>query len=128
MSHFTKIQTTIKDLSLLKHTLTDLGLIWDTSSSNIKVGEKMQHEVDLLIKQNNLSHIGFVWNNNEYHLVADLQLWQQPWSIEVFMDKLSQKYAYHSIIEETRKQGFEKSEQVYQKDGSIKLVVQRWDC
>nr|NP_053823.1 Ycf35 [Porphyra purpurea]P51213.1 RecName: Full=Uncharacterized protein ycf35 [Porphyra purpurea]AAC08099.1 hypothetical chloroplast ORF 35 [Porphyra purpurea] len=127
MSHFTKIQTTIKDLNLLKHALTDLGLIWNTNSFNVKVGENSQHKVDILIKQGNLSHIGFVWNDNQYHLVADLQLWEQPWSLEVFLDKLSQKYAYHSIIEETKKQGFEKAEQVYQKDGSIKLIVQRWN-
>jgi len=125
MSHFSKIQTTIKDLNLLKHALTDLGLIWATNSSD--VGEDFQHKADILIKQGNLSHIGFVWNDNQYHLVADLQLWEQPWSLEVFLDKLSQKYAYYSIIQETKNQGFEKAEEVYQKDGSIKLIVQRWN-
>nr|YP_010338285.1 hypothetical protein MW410_pgp145 [Bangia atropurpurea]UNJ18235.1 hypothetical protein [Bangia atropurpurea] len=127
MSHFTKIQTTIQDLNLLKRALTDLGLIWDTNSSNVKVGENNQQKIDIIIKQDNFSHIGFVWNNNKYHLVADLQLWSQPWSLEVFLDKLSQKYAYHSIIDETKKQGFEKAEQISQRDGSIKLVVQRWN-
>nr|AKE98816.1 Ycf35 [Bangia fuscopurpurea] len=127
MSHFTKIQTTIQDLDLLKHALTDLGLSWNTDSSEIQIDDNNYHKLDLLIKQNNLSHIGFVWNDNKYHLVADLQLWEQPWSLEVFLDKLSQKYAYHSIIQETQKQGFEKAEQVSQQDGSIKLVVQRWN-
>nr|YP_007947742.1 Ycf35 [Neoporphyra haitanensis]AGG36991.1 Ycf35 [Neoporphyra haitanensis] len=128
MSHFTKIQTTIQDLNLLKHALTDLGLIWSMNSSHIQVDENSQHKVDILIRQDNLSHIGFIWNDNKYHLVADLQLWEQPWSLEVFLDKLSQKYAYHSIIQETKKQGFEKMEQISQNDGSIKLVVQRWSC
>lgn len=127
MSHFTKIQTTIQDLNLLKHALTDLGLIWQMNSSHIKVGENNQHKVDILIKQDNLSHIGFTWNDNRYHLVADLQLWEQPWSLEVFLDKLSQKYAYYSIIEQTKKQGLEKMQQISQKDGSIKLIVQRWN-
>nr|AIA19780.1 hypothetical protein [Neoporphyra perforata]AIA20198.1 hypothetical protein [Neoporphyra perforata] len=127
MSHFTKIQTTIKDLDLLKHALTDLDLIWCMNPAQIQVGENSQHKVDILIKQENSSHIGFIWNDNKYHLVADLQLWEQPWSLEVFLDKLSQKYAYYSIIEETRKQGFEKTKQISQNDGSIKLVVQRWN-
>nr|YP_009237309.1 hypothetical protein [Wildemania schizophylla]AKS28356.1 hypothetical protein [Wildemania schizophylla] len=127
MSHFTKIQTTIKDLHLLKHALSDLGLHWDQNADNSKDEKNTEQKVDILIKQSNSSHIGFVRNNGEYHLVADLQLWQQAWSLEVFLDKLSQKYAYHSIIEETRKQGFEETEQIYQKDGSIKLVVQRWN-
>lgn len=39
MSHFTKIQTTIQDLNLLKHALTDLGLIWQMNSSH-KRGER----------------------------------------------------------------------------------------
>lgn len=126
MSHFTKIQTTIQDLNLLKQALTDLGLTWYMNSTYIKVGENNKQKVDILIKQNNLSHIGFMWNDNRYHLVADLQLWEQPWSLEVFLDKLSQKYAYYSIIEETKKQGFETMEQISQRDGSIKLIMQRW--
>lgn len=127
MSHFTKIQTTIKDLDLLQHALTDLGLIWENNTCNLQAGKNIEQKVDVLIKQSNLSHIGFVWNNGMYNLVADLQLWQQQWSLEVFLDKLSQKYAYHSIIEETRRQGFEKTEQIYREDGSIKVVVQRWN-
>nr|BED43275.1 Ycf35 protein [Pyropia sp. Myanmar_B] len=126
MSHFTKIQTTIQDSNLLKYTLTDLGLTWYVNSNYIQVDKNSKQKVDILIKQNNLSHIGFMWNDDRYHLVADLQLWEQPWSIEVFLDKLSQKYAYYSIIQETKKQGFENMEQISQKDGSIRLVMQRW--
>ena len=31
----------------------------------------------------------FSWNGFEYQLVADLQFWQQPWSVELFLDKVS---------------------------------------
>ena len=61
------------------------------------------------------------------NLVADLQFWQQPWSVESFLDKVSQRYAYNSIIQATKKQGFETVEEVNQDNGTIKLTLQRWN-
>ena len=75
---------------------------------------------------NNSHDIGFVWENDEYTLVADMQFWQQPLSVEGFLQQITQRYAYHKIVNETALQGFEIAEQQQQKDGSIRLVVQRW--
>jgi|TARA_B110000261_G_scaffold145041_1_gene168133 hypothetical protein len=82
---------------------------------------------NLVIKQNNNYDIGFTWNGFEYQLVADLQFWQQPWSVESFLDKVSQRYAYNSIIKATEKQGFETVEEVNQDNGTIRLTLQRWN-
>jgi len=61
-------------------------------------------------------------------LVADLQYWQQPLSVDGFLNKVTQRYAYHSVLSETAKQGFQVAEQQNQADGSIRLVVQRWSA
>ena len=81
----------------------------------------------MVIKQNNNYDIGFTWNGFEYQLVADLQFWQQPWSVESFLDRVSQRYAYNSIIQATEKQGFETVEEVNQDNGTIRLTLQRWN-
>jgi hypothetical protein len=126
MSHFSKIKTTIKDLNLLKKSLNDLSVAWDTNVQVIKGYKDQNHFANLVIKQNNNYDIGFTWNGMEYQLVADLQFWQQPWSVELFLDKVTQRYAYNSIVETTKAQGFEPIEEVVNDNGSIKLIIQRW--
>jgi hypothetical protein len=123
MSHFSKIKTTLKDLTLLKKALTDLSVNWDTEVKQIRGYTDF---ANLVISQNNNYDIGFSWNGFEYQLVADLQFWQQPWSVELFLDKVSQRYAYHSIVESTEKQGFKAIEEVSLEDSSIQLTLQRW--
>lgn len=127
MSHFSKIKTSLKDINLLKKSLTDLSIIWSTDVHLIKGYKDQNHFANLVIKQNNNYDIGFTWNGMEYQLVADLQFWQQPWSVQLFLDKVTQRYAYNSIIDVTREQGFQSVEEVIRDNGSIKLVVQRWN-
>ena len=126
MSHFSKIKTTLKDLDILKKSLTDLSITWNTDIKTIK-GYKNQSEfANLVIKQENNYDLGFTWNGLEYQLIADLQFWQQPWSVELFLDKITQRYAYNSIINITTTQGFQPIEEVTEENGTIKLVLQRW--
>nr|BDA97694.1 photosystem I assembly protein Ycf35 [Rhodomonas sp. NIES-698]BDA98660.1 hypothetical protein [Rhodomonas sp. NIES-1730] len=127
MSHFSKIHTTLKDLDLLKESLTDLSVQWDAKSQTVRGYKKQTSFANLVIKQNNDYDIGFTWNGFEYQLVADLQFWQQPWSVESFLDKVSQRYAYNSIIKSTKEQGFETVEELNQDNGTIKLTLQRWN-
>ena len=127
MSHFSKIQTTLKDLNLLKQSLKDLSVQWDSESQTVRGYKEKTSFANLVIKQNNNYDIGFTWNGFEYQLVADLQFWQQPWSVESFLDKVSQRYAYNSIIKATEKQGFETVEEVNQDNGTIRLTLQRWN-
>lgn len=126
MSHFSKINTTLKDLTLLKKSLTDLSVNWNTEVKQIKGYKNQTSFANLVIAQNNNYDIGFSWNGFEYQLVADLQFWQQPWSVELFLDKVTQRYAYHSILETTEKQGFKAIEEVNLEDSSIHLTMQRW--
>jgi hypothetical protein len=126
MSHFSKIKTTLKDLGLLQKSLNDIGVSWDETISTIKGYKSQECFANLVIKQNNNYDIGFTWNGTEYQLVADLQFWQQPWSVELFLDKITQRYAYYSIIKATELQGFQRIEEISQENGSIKLTLQRW--
>ena len=126
MSHFSKIKTTLKDLSLLQKSLNDLGVSWDERINTIKGYKAQECFANLVIKQNNNYDIGFTWNGTEYQLVADLQFWQQPWSVELFLDKITQRYAYNYILKTTEIQGFQRIEEITQENGSIKLTLQRW--
>ena len=126
MSHFSKIKTSLKDLNLLQKSLDDLGVNWHTDINIIKGYKDQNHFANLVIIQTNNYDIGFTWNCMEYQLVADLQFWQQPWSVELFLDKVTQRYAYNSIVKATQDQGFQTVEETAQENGSIRLTLQRW--
>lgn len=127
MSHFTKIKTALTDLNLVKKALSDLSIKWDANVKSMKGYKNQEHFANLVIKQSNGYDLGFTWNGVEYQLIADLQFWQQPWSVETFLDKVSQRYAYNSIIQTTELKGFQMVQEVNQENGSIKLTLQRWN-
>jgi hypothetical protein len=128
MSHFSKIQTSLKDLDLLKRSLNDLSIQWEPELNRVRGYRDQTTFANLVIKQSNNYDIGFSWNGFEYQLVADIQFWQQPWSIELFLDRVSQRYAYNSIVESTSNQGFQTVNETVQEDGSIKLTLQKWNA
>ena len=62
----------------------------------------------------------------EYELVADLETWNQPITVERFMDKVSQQYAIQTVKKSTVKGGFTIENEIKNVDGSVELVVTRW--
>nr|YP_010335734.1 hypothetical protein MW631_pgp168 [Chroothece richteriana]UNJ14140.1 hypothetical protein [Chroothece richteriana] len=119
------MKTQIHNLDILKKALDDLKVKWRVESSKLQGFQGQNYFVDVVLEQQNGIDIGFAWNG-QYELIADLQFWQQAWSLEAFLDRLNQRYAYQSILEETHKQNFEVCQEKNYLDGSVRLVVQRW--
>lgn len=128
MSHFSNIKTQIRNLDSLQAALTELGIEWKSGPVPIRGYQGQTRTAEVVLEQDNNYDIGFSWNGNEYELVADLQYWQQPLSVEGFLKRITQGYALHTVLEESSKQGFQVSEQQKNEDGSIRLVVQRWSA
>lgn len=126
MSHFSQIKTQIRNLGSLEAALNDLGISYQTGDAVVQGYRGQTHEAQVAIAQENGYDIGFRWNGTEYELVADLQYWQQPLTVDGFLRQVTQRYAYHTVVTETTKQGFQVAEQQKQADGSIRLVLQRW--
>ncbi|AFY69078.1 protein of unknown function DUF1257 [Thalassoporum mexicanum PCC 7367] len=128
MSHFSQIKTQIRSLEPLQAALSELGLDWKSGGNYDLRGHNGESTVaDLAIAQENGYDIGFRWNGIEYELVADLQFWKQPWTVESFLNKLSHQYAVQTVMSESQKQGFALAEQTKAEDGSVRLVLQRWN-
>ncbi|WP_088242322.1 DUF1257 domain-containing protein [Calothrix rhizosoleniae] len=126
MSHFSQIKTQIRNLESLQSALSDLGIEWKPGASEVRGYRGQTHAAELAIEQDNGYDLGFKWNGKEYELVADLQYWQQDLTVEGFLRKITQRYAYRTVLKETEKIGFQVAEQQENADGSIRLVVQRW--
>jgi hypothetical protein len=128
MSHFSNIKTQIRNLTSLKSALSDLKINWKSGPLPVRGYQGQTRNAEVVIEQENDYDIGFSWNGSEYELIADLQYWQQPLSVEGFLRKVTQGYAVNTVLEESSKQGFQVSEQQKNADGSIRLVVQRWSA
>ena len=128
MSHFTTIKTKIKHkpqlveaLELLQYNVTEDQELRVTGSHGIK------HEVveaDVAIAND----IGFRMNprTGDYELVADLETWKEPITVDRFIDKVTQQYARMTIHNTIKEQGFQVEEEWEMDDNSIELTVSRW--
>lgn len=130
MSHFSTIQTELRDREALLAALGDLGYPASEESQAVRGYRGQQVTADLAIRQEQGGDIGFRLNAESgcYELVADLDLWRQPVPVERFLSQLNQRYALRTILAATAEEGFQVSEQTQQLDGSIELVVTRWDA
>ncbi|ABW26761.1 DUF1257 domain-containing protein [Acaryochloris marina] len=128
MSHFSQIKTQIRNLPALQSALNDLGLDWKAGPQPIRGYKGKTQSAELVIEQDNGYDIGFSKSDEAYELVADMDFWQQAWSVDRFLEQVTQRYAYHTVINTTAQQGFQVAEQVNNEDGSIRLVVQRWNA
>jgi len=126
MSHFSQIKTQLRNLTSLQAALSDLGIDWKAGPQQVRGYRGQTRAADLAIAQENGTDIGFCWNGEEYELVADLQYWQQPWTVNGFLNRVTQRYAYQTVLSETRQQGFAVAEQERAADGTLRVVVQRW--
>ena len=128
MSHFSQIKTQIRNLTSLQTALSDLGIDWKAGPTEVRGYQGQTRSAQVVIEQENGYDLGFTWNGQEYEFVADLQFWQQPVPVEQFLRKVTQRYAYQTVVNETAKQGFQVTEQRNHQDGSIRLVLQRWSA
>ncbi len=128
MSHFSRIKTKIKNKSELEEALVLLQYdVKEDQELKVTGSHGIKHEVvtaDLAIGND----VGFRLNpmTNEYELVADLETWNQPISVERFLDKVNQQYARMTIHNQVKKMGFQVEEEWEMDDNSIELTVTRW--
>lgn len=128
MSHFSQIKTKIKSLPALQSALTDLGVDWKFGPEPVRGYQSQARTAELVVAQENGYDIGFSWSGQAYELVADLDFWQQAWSVDRFLSKVTQRYAYHTVVDTATSQGFQIAEEAKNSDGSIRVVVQRWSA
>ncbi|MGQ9866100.1 MAG: DUF1257 domain-containing protein [Pseudanabaenaceae cyanobacterium] len=126
MSHFSQIKTQLRQLTPLQKALTDLGMDWHGGEVTVRGHQGQQVKAAIAIPQANGYDIGFRWNGESYELVADLQYWAQPLTVEGFLRKVTQRYAYQAVVTEAENRGFALTETVSQADGSVRVVLQRW--
>ena len=129
MSHFSTIKTQLKDADPLIKALNNLGYTINQEEKFIKGYRGKFTAVDISMNLPGETKVGFKWDNNSnaYELVTDLDLWKFELPVERFISKVTQMYAYQTIISKTKEDGYQIVEEKNTNDGSIELVLTKWD-
>ena len=129
MSHFSTIKTQLKEAKPLIKALNNLGYSINQEEKFVKGYKGKFTAVDISMNLPGDTKVGFKWNNNSnaYELVTDLDLWKFEIPVERFISKVTQMYAYNTIISKTEEDGYQIVEQKNKNDGSIELVLTKWD-
>ncbi len=129
MSHFTTVQTKIRDMVCLREALKDLNLDYTEAEEGVEVkgyhGQTLK--ANIAIHASKSYDVGVQVTQQGIELVAD---W---WGVETtrglteteFVNQLSQRYAYHKIIKEVKARGFALEEENEEQD-TIQLTVRKW--
>ena len=129
MSHFSTIKTQLKEAAPLIMALNNLGYTINQEEKFVKGYRGKFTAVDISMNLPGDTKVGFKWDNNSntYELVTDLDLWKFELPVERFISKVTRMYAYQTIISKTKEDGYQIVEQKNQNDGSIELVLTKWD-
>nr|YP_010903185.1 hypothetical protein REP76_pgp192 [Hypnea cornuta]WCH55638.1 hypothetical protein [Hypnea cornuta] len=126
MSHLSRIKTSLIDKKILTKTLQDLNFTYKNTSGNNTNNDRINCD-NITVEKNGKDLFVFFWNGKEYSLLADLQLWTMNIPYTKLLEKITQQYSYNTIIQESAKYGFTNINQKKLEDGSIQLVIQKWN-
>lgn len=127
MSHFTSIKTKLYDRETIEKSLSDLNIKWETEINKVRGYNNQEEFAEIVIRQKNNHDIGFKWNGTEYELVTDLMFWDQSHSVNKFLNSINQRYAFNLIAKVSEEQSFQYVEAKNQQDGSIKLLLRKFN-
>ena len=130
MSHFSTIKTKLKETEPLLKALDLLGYKPNQDEKYVKGYQGKFTAVDISLDLPENTKVGFKWDNSSksYELVTDLDLWKYNLPVERFISKVTQMYAYQTIISQSQKDGYQIVEQNNENDGSIELVLTKWEA
>lgn len=135
MSHISKIDTKIKNLSHLKKALEALGITYNEAKegNNLTLLGYEKHEVieDCImeIKTNSKYGVGIRKLGDNLEIVAD---W---WAIETFtgekqedfLNRITRQYAYETIMDKVKGLGYEVVQEEQDARENVRVTVRRWN-
>ncbi|MBX7152327.1 DUF1257 domain-containing protein [bacterium] len=122
MSKFVSLKTTLKERSFLGLALKDLQCEI-LKTKKIKTLLNRVYDVDIAVKTP-FGIVGFIKNKNgEFELVGDDMILAKN---SKFIEQLTQKYAYHHVVTEAKKAGFNLVKETVDDSQSVRLVLRKW--
>jgi hypothetical protein len=137
MSHFTQIQTQMRNIVALKKAIADLGYTFTESTEGVQVrGWHSSWEVaDIAINTGTEYQVGVrLDSKGNAYFIGDWWALEEEVEEEkrihqnVFMSQLTQRYAYHALMDKMKLEGFTLEEEKVEKDATISLKISKWEA
>lgn len=133
MSHFTRLKTRITDRAALVKALADVGYktveAHDTPQHLYGfVGDRRAQTAEVIVRRR---HVGWFSNDIGFSRGADgcfeaiISDYDRHKHSQAWLDRLTQRYAYHVARAKLQEQGFDLVSEETAKDGRIHLVLRR---
>ena len=127
MSHFTRLKTKLKDKEVLIKALNALSY---SARENVLLHIEGAHGVDHADEHVEVAvtnDVGFkLTKDGTFHLVAELDTWEEPFPVERFLEKVTQAYAKVMVVETVQEQGFTVVTESKSVDNTIEIVAEKW--
>ncbi len=120
MSKFVSLQTTLVERDYLVRALEDLDC---QLLKTRKIQTLLQRTFDVdLAATTKFGTVGFVQRNGRFELAGDDMILAKSGD---FLEKLTQRYAYHRVVDLAKKSGFHLVKEAVA-DNKIRLVLRKW--
>ena len=125
MSHFTTLKTKLTDKDVLVKALNTLN--YDTQE-NVLLDNPVNHKHEQVQVEVGITrYVGFkIGDDGALHLVAELDAWKEPITIERFLEKVTQEYARETVVETVQKQGYTVVSEQKSVENTIEIVAEKW--
>ena len=133
MSHFTRIKTRITDKAALVKALADVGYklveIHDTPQHLYGYGgDRRAQTAEVIVRR---KYVGKASNDIGFRRTDDgsfeaiISAYDRRKHSQAWLDRLTQRYAYHVARAKLQEQGFDLVSEETARDGRIRLVLRR---
>ena len=125
MSHFTTLKTKLTDKDVLVKALNRLNYATEENVllENPSDHDHKQWQVEVGITR----YVGFKMGvDGTLHLVAELDAWKEPITVERFIEKVTQEYARETVLETVQEQGYTVVSEHKSVENTIEIVAERW--
>jgi hypothetical protein len=132
MSHYSRVRTSFHNREALIACLKELGYRVETDT--VIKGHHGEHAVEIAATKKNGYGIGFVrGHDSSFDMVADW--WGVTGTDEQKVlselarqaESIQKEYARRMVLEQTAREGYELVSETNEEDGSVRIVVRRWE-
>lgn len=123
MSKFVRIKTELRDVETVIRALGDLKIPYEEEARYRHVYSGREEIVPIVVRQRG-AYFGLrVVGEGPLEVIGDDM---QMKAINKTLEKVQQRYAYHLVLRETQKAGFDLVEESVGQDQIIRMTVRRW--
>ena len=125
MSHFTTLKTKLTDKDVLVKALNTLSY---ATQENVLLDNPVNHQHEQVRVEVGITrYVGFkLGDDGTLHLVAELDAWKEPITVERFIEKVTQEYARETVLETVQEQGYTVVSEHKSVENTIEIVAERW--